>query len=90
MENGRTLFSIAISWNPIACVHQNGNITGYVIHYGSGAGDMKSVDAIDNSYTITELQPSTMYLIQVAGRNRAGPGVFGNKSASTLPCKWSW
>ena len=39
------------------------------------------------TFILTGLQPSTTYLIQVAGETRAGIGVFGNVTASTQQCE---
>ena len=78
----QTLFNITISWQPIDCLDQNGNITGYVIKYNS-----EEKFTMSNNYTLTDLQPSTTYLIQVAANNTVGTGVFGNISVSILLCK---
>ena len=78
----QTLFNITISWKPVHCLRQNGNITGYVIKYNS---EEKFI--MGNRYTLTDLQPSTTYLIQVAANNTVGTGVFGNISVSILLCK---
>ncbi|CAI8053562.1 Receptor-type tyrosine-protein phosphatase delta, partial [Geodia barretti] len=84
----QTLFTITISWQPVDCAHQNGNITGYEIRYRKeDGGNTKAVSdrvIIGADYTVTDLQPSTAYLIKVAANNTAGRGVFGNISASTL------
>ena len=37
--------------------------------------------------TIHDLQPSTTYVISVAAVNSGGTGVYGNVTASTLPCE---
>ncbi|CAI8019257.1 Protein sidekick-2, partial [Geodia barretti] len=82
----QTLFTITISWQPVDCAHQNGNITGYEIRYRKkdGGNTEAMSDIMGAHYTLTDLQPSTAYLIQVAANNTAGRGVFGNISASTL------
>ncbi|CAI8016066.1 Netrin receptor DCC [Geodia barretti] len=84
----QTLFTITISWQPVDCAHQNGNITGYEIRYrkeDGGNTEAVSVRVIMGAdYTLTDLQPSTTYLIQVAANNTVGRGVFGSISASTL------
>ena len=89
----QTLFTITISWQPVDCAHQNGNITGYEIRYRKkDGGNTKAVSdrvIMGADYTVTDLQPSTTYLIKVAANNTAGRGVFGNMSASTLLCEFS-
>jgi hypothetical protein len=84
----QTLFTITISWQPFDCAHQNGNITGYEIQYrkedGGNAEAMSDRVMMGAHYTLTDLQPSTTYLIKVAANNTVGRGVFGNISASTL------
>ena len=38
-------------------------------------------------YTITDLQPLTVYVIEVAAVNDAGIGIYGNIIAKTMSCK---
>ena len=89
----QTLFTITIIWQPVDCVHQNGNITGYEIRYrkedDGNTEAMSDRVIIGADYTLTDLQPSTAYLIQVATNNTVGRGVFGTISASTLLCEFS-
>ena len=91
MAVNQTLFTITISWQPVDCAHQNGNITGYEIRYRKkdGGNTEAMSDIMGAHYTLTDLQPSTAYLIEVAANNTAGRGVFGNISASTLLCEFS-
>ena len=88
----QTLFTITISWQPVDCAHQNGNITGYEIRYrkedGGNTEAVSDIVIMGTDYTLTDLQPSTTYLIQVAANNTVGRGVFGSISASTL-CEFS-
>ena len=88
----QTLFTITISWQPVDCAHQNGNMRGYSVKYwerGSGNETKLDGNTTGTSYTLTDLQSSTTYVIQVAAENDAGIGVFGNLNASTLLCKFS-
>ncbi|CAI8035583.1 Receptor-type tyrosine-protein phosphatase F, partial [Geodia barretti] len=83
----QTLFTITISWQPVDCAHMNGNIRGYKVKYwerGSGNETKLDGNTTGTSYTLTDLQSSTTYVIQVAAENDAGVGVFGNLNASTL------
>ena len=83
-KKAKALFSITINWQPIDCIHQNGNVTGYIIRYWEKDSETKIYgNATNLTYILTGLQPSTTYLIQVAGETRAGIGVFGNVTAST-------
>ena len=87
----QTLFTITISWQPVDCTHMNGNIRGYKVRYWERGGNETKMDGntTGTSYTLTDLQSSTTYVIQVAAENDAGVGVFGNLNASTLLCKFS-
>ena len=88
----QTLFTITISWQPVDCPYMNGDIRGYKIKYwerGSGNETKLDGNATGTSYTLIDLQSSTTYVIQVAAKNDAGVGVFGNLNASTLLCKFS-
>lgn len=89
----RTLFKITISWRPVNCEQQNGDVTNYTVRHrkiASGNNNIQIGEQTGNNepITITGLYPSTTYLIQVAARNIVGIGVFGNLTASTLPCKF--
>ena len=89
-----TSSSITLQWKAVPCIHQNGNITGYMIEYEevvdeneaprmnvSIVGDQKEMTA----GIITGLKPLTHYDIRVAAVNSAGIGPFTNTSnASTI------
>ena len=88
----QTLFTITISWQPVDCPYMNGDIRGYTVKYwerGSGNETKLDGNTTGTSYTLTDLQSSTTYVIQVAAENDAGVGVFGNLNTSTLLCKFS-
>ena len=88
-----TSSSITLQWKAVPCIHQNGNITGYMIEYEevddeneapsmnkSIVGDQKEM----TTGSITGLRPLTHYDIRVAAVNSAGIGPFTSSSnAST-------
>ena len=84
-------FSMTVQWNPVPCIHHNGNITGYSIRYHKQGREeeehQKNITAENTRIFINELQPSTVYVIEVAALNGAGTGIYGSIITSTLPCK---
>ena len=85
-EVNRTLFNITIMWQPVNCIYHNGIVQGYGLRYNGG--NITKVNASTSVYTITDLLPSTKYVIEVAAMNRIGIGIFGTLNISTLPCKF--
>ena len=84
-----TLFEITVKWEPVECKNQNGKIIEYNIQYYE---QDKENETITNAttmlgFTITDLQPLTVYVIRVAAVNSAGTGVYGDITAETKPCK---
>ena len=82
--------NITVQWGSVPCIHQNGAIIGYSVQYGViGSGDTQTVTvygATVNEATITGLNPSTAYSIQVAAINGAGTGLYSDpEMAETLP-----
>ena len=77
-----TSFSITVQWGPVDCIHRNGNIRGYSIQYGekrSGNKQTLSVSGGDvTEYTISGLNSSTTYSIQVAAETSAGTGPYSD------------
>jgi len=75
-----TSSSITIQWGAVDCIHRNGNITGYSVQYGvqgSGSTQTESVSGgATTEATISELTPSTSYVIAIAAVNSAGTGVY--------------
>ena len=77
-----TSSSITVQWEPVDCMHHNGNITGYLVRYGristhriktkfiSGAGVTETV--------ISGLKSSTNYSIQVAAVGSIGTGNYSS------------
>ena len=70
---GVTSTTITVQWGNVPCIHQNGDITGYSVRYGSEAVNVTG-DSSGGTYTIPGLLPSTNYPIQVAAMNSAGIG----------------
>ena len=85
----QTLYTITISWKPVDCAHQNGNITGYKVEYQEMVERDEKGTVNGTSYTLDDLQSATTYVIKVAAKTSAGVGVFGNITASTSLCKFS-
>ena len=88
-----TSSSITLQWKVVPCIHQNGNITGYMIEYEEidnedTTGAFISIVGGQKEMTtgsITGLRPLTHYDIRVAAVNSAGIGPFTrNINASTL------
>lgn len=73
----QTPFDINVQWEPLECIHRNGDITGYRVRYEvleSGTPTLWYT-----SYTetvIRNLRASTDYSIEVAAINNAGTGVY--------------
>ena len=79
-----TSYSITINWELVACEHRNGDITGYSVRYGE-MGTIQTHTTVLNitgasvtEATISNLNLSTNYSIEVAAVNRAGTGVFSD------------
>ena len=74
--------TITVQWGEVPCIHQNGDITGYSVQYGvmeSGSTQNMTVDgATVNEATISGLNQSTTYSIQVAAVNSAGTGEYSD------------
>ena len=81
-----TVLNITVKWDPVDCMHQNGLITGYSIQYYQQGRQAETINntTVMLEFTITDLQPYTVYVIGVAAVNDAGIGVYGNVTA---PCK---
>ena len=75
-----TSSNITVQWGAVDCIHHNGDITGYSVRYGvqgSGSTQTRDVSGGDTRQTtISGLNPSTNYSIQVAAVNSAGIGVY--------------
>ena len=77
-----TSFNITIHWDPVDCIEQNGNITGYSVQYGvEGTGIMHIVNVSGGAtteITISGLYCAMDYTIEVAAVNSAGTGMYSN------------
>ena len=84
-----TVFSITFNWKPVDCMYQNGKITEYIIKYHPQDRENETMNDTTAmlKFTITDLQPYTVYVIGVAAVNDAGIGVYGTLTADTGPCK---
>ena len=75
-----TSFNITVQWRPVDCIHRNGNITGYSVRYGvHNSVNKQVVDVMGGATTettITGLNATTNYSIEVAAVNSAGTGIF--------------
>ena len=88
--------SITVRWGAVDCIHQNGNITGYLVQYalqGSPEGnetvEMAAGDSSGGEHNISGLLLGTAYTIEVAAVNSAGTGVYSDPiTAETLQSKW--
>ena len=88
--------SITVQWGSVPCIHQNGQITGYSVRYGvEGSGSTQTVTATGNGATISDLIPSTNYIVEVAAVNSAGIGDYSDppiivitESESDFKTRW--
>ena len=84
-----TSSSITVHWEEVECIHHNGDITGYSLQYvKEGSGSKQTVNVSGGATTegtISGLQSSTAYIIEVAAVNSAGTGMYSRRSSfSTL------
>ena len=70
-------------------MYRKGVITEYIIRYYKQ--DRENETIVNSTsmlkHTITDLQPLTVYVIEVAAVNDAGIGIYGNITAKTKLCK---
>ena len=81
MSATSTSSSITVQWGMVPCIHRNGDITGYSVQYWQavGSGSIQTLPVIESDAmmtTIPALISSTVYSIQVAAVNNAGPGDY--------------
>lgn len=70
--------SITVQWEPVICTHRNGDITGYVVKYGTNES-VQNITVNITSTTITGLTSDTLYMISVAATNINGTGPYSGK-----------
>ena len=62
------------------CIHQNGEITGYIVRYGEKGGDqtplLLSGDSSGGMITLSGLTKQIVYTVEVAARTSGGIGVY--------------
>ena len=74
-----TSSSITVQWEPVDCIHRNGDITGYSVQYESGSTQTMSVSGGNvTEVMISSLMPSTIYSIQLAAETSAGVGNYSD------------
>ena len=74
-----TSSSITVQWGTVPCIHRNGDITGYSVQYGVlGSESTQNMSVSGDNVTISNLAPSTKYVIQVAAMNDAGTGEYSD------------
>ena len=74
-----TYSTITVWWGEVDCIHQNGDITGYLVQYrvmGTSGDQQISIGGSNTQTTISNLMLSTTYSIQVTAINSAGIGVL--------------
>ena len=70
---------VSLRWREVACVQQNGPITGYVVRYYATHGASRDVLQkliVTTSDIISGLTPNIEYAFQVAAINANGTGPF--------------
>ena len=79
--------SFSVQWENVPCIQRNGDITGYSVRYGVlGNGGMETPTMVGSDILMTNLMglvPDTSYLVQVAGVNGQGVGVYGEITVTT-------
>ena len=89
---GLTAFNVAptsfsVQWENVPCIQRNGDITGYSVRYGVLGNEGMETPTMEGSdilmTNLTGLVPDTSYLVQVAGVNGQGVGVYGEITVTT-------
>ena len=74
-----TSSSITVQWGAVPCIHRNGDITGYSVRYRVvGSESTQNMSVSGDNATISNLAPSTKYIVQVAAMNDAGTGEYSD------------
>ena len=69
---------ITVQWGPVDCIHRNGDITGYLVQYGSETTVFAPGGSSGGFYDIIGLISTTAYSIQVAAKNSVGTGPYSS------------
>ena len=81
--------NISVTWGPVDCRHQNGEITSYYVRYGEEGGDQTHRflpgDSSGGMDTLSGLTKQTVYTVLVAARTSAGTGVFSQPQNIETP-----
>ena len=81
---------VSLMWREVACVQQNGPITGYFVRYyaihGTDGDVQQNKSVVTTGVIIDGLTPNTEYAFQVASFNVNGTGPFSGPI--TLRGKW--
>ena len=92
LPGGLTAFNVvptsfSVQWETVPCIQRNGDITGYSVRYGVlGNWGMETPTMVGPDVlmiNLTGLVPDTSHLVQVAGANRQGVGVYGEITVTT-------
>ena len=74
--------TFSVTWGPVDCTHQNGEITGYTLELLKGERDLTYIPVPGNSeggaYNITNVTVATVYSVRVAANTSAGAGVYSD------------
>ena len=81
--------NITVQWEPVKCIHRNGNITDYLVLVMRNEEIAKnvSVSFYIGNVTISELSPSTEYNVSVAAVNSNGTGIYSDDISVTTEGK---
>ena len=71
-----TSSSITVQWEPVKCIHRNGDITHYNVRYKKEGSAHAPTISLSREMTITGLDMSSNYTIEVAAVNNAGIGIY--------------
>ena len=71
-----TSSSITVQWEPVKCIHRNGDITHYNVRYKKEGSAHASTISLSREMTITGLDMYSNYTIEVAAVNNAGIGIY--------------
>ena len=89
VHSALTATSVTVTWDPIACIERNGDITSYTgqLEQGGTVVPGGEVTGLGQAFTATELRPFTNYTFEVAGVNSMGPGDFATLTFTTLEAR---